>query len=188
MALDARSVVYRLRKLLKLYPTWYGNKLRILLLFLLIASNVPAQDRKVDPTWLHQYVPSLREHAASFTSATCHYTPIFGEGDAEDRILRSVSRFGELLLDAGGSCKSALYDREEEIYFVLEGSGILHYGEQTHHLRSNDFTYLAPGMKHSLDNNSERAMRVLLMGFKIPPSISIGTASPHPKIVNMDDL
>jgi mannose-6-phosphate isomerase-like protein (cupin superfamily) len=54
-------------------------------------------------------------------------------------------------------------------------------------MRPNDFTYLAPGVKHSIENNSEQALRVLVMGFKIPPSIAIG-APPELKIVNMDDM
>lgn len=150
----------------------------LLLLLLLIASNLPAQDRKVDPTWLHRFVPGLGEHPASFASETCHYKPIFGDGDPENRILRSVARFGEVTVDARGSCKSAVYDRKEEIYFVLEGDGVLHYEEQVHPLRSNDFTYLPPGVKHALENRSEKATRALLMAFKVPPSISIGAPSP----------
>jgi mannose-6-phosphate isomerase-like protein (cupin superfamily) len=158
------------------------------LLLLLIASNLPAQDRKVDATWLHRYVPSLPEHAASFASGTCHYKPIFGEGDTDNRILRSVNRFGQATVDAQGSCQSALYDREEEIYFVLDGNGALHYSEQVYPMRANDFAYLPPGVKHSIQNSSKKPLRVLVMRFKIPPSISISAPSPQPKIVNLDDL
>src|SRR5436309_4779217 len=75
--------------------THYGIKLRSLLLFLLIVPNLLAQDRKVDATWLHRYVPGLREHAGSLAFWTCHYKPIFGEGDTDNRILRTVTRFGE---------------------------------------------------------------------------------------------
>ena len=159
--------------------------MKILLLLLLVASDLMAQ---IDATWLHRYVPRLSEHPAAPESRSCHYKPIFGEGDAENRILRSVTQFGEVTVDARGSCQSALYDREEEIYFVLEGNGTLHYGEQVHEIRGNDFTYLPPGVKHSIENRSQKAMRVLRMTFRIPPSISIGTPSPQPMIVNLDDV
>jgi len=164
------------------------DNLPTLLLLLLIASNLPAQDQKVDPTWLHRHVPSLPEHAASFAAGTCHYKPIFGEGDADNRSLRSVNRFGQATVDAHGSCQSALYDREEEIYFVLEGNGALHYSEHVYPMRANDFTYLPPGVKHSIQNSSEKALRVLIMAFRIPPSISLHAAMPSPQIVNLDDL
>src|SRR5207245_11054901 len=110
--------------------THYGIKLRSLLLFLLIAPNLLAQDRKADATWLHRYVPGLREHAGSLAFGTCHYKPIFGEGDTENLILRTVTRFGEATIDAHGSCQGALSDREEEIYFVLQCTGALHTAEQ----------------------------------------------------------
>jgi mannose-6-phosphate isomerase-like protein (cupin superfamily) len=185
---QAHSVVYQLSRARRYERTRAGATLRILLLFLLIAPSLPAQDRKVDPTWLHRYVPSLSEAAGGLASPTCHYKPIFGEGDTENRVLRSVSRFGETTLDARGNCSTASYDREEEIYFVLEGKGILHYGDQTYAMRANDFTYLPPGVKHSIANSSDQAVRVLVMGFKIPPTKSLVAPSPQPKIVNLDDV
>jgi mannose-6-phosphate isomerase-like protein (cupin superfamily) len=81
-----------------------------------------------------------------------------------------------------------LYDREEEIYFILDGKGVLRYADETHAMRTNDFTYLAPGMKHSIQNTAEQALRVLVMGFKIPSAISISAPSLHPKVVNLDDV
>ena len=164
--------------------------MRTLLLSLLLACNLLAQDRKVDrkvdPTWLHRYVPQLGDASNDLTSETCHYKPIFGEGDTQNHILRSVTRFGEVALAAHGSCQSAVYDREEEIYFVEEGHGTLHYRDQTYALRTKDFTYLPPGVKHSIANDSEQPLRVIVMGFKIPSKISIGAPSPQPRIVNLD--
>lgn len=161
---------------------------RVLLLVLVSAFVSAAQDRQVDPSWLHRFVPRVREAHADLSSGTCHYKPIFGDGDRENRALRSVARFGEAVLDARGKCQSVSYDRQEELYFVLEGKGMLRYGDQSYPMRSNDFTYLAPGVKHSIENNSEQPLRVVLMGFKIPSSISIESPSAEPKIANMDEL
>ena len=147
-----------------------------------------AQDRKVDATWLHRYLPHLSEATNNFTSGTCHYKPIFGEGDSDNRILRSVARFGEVSLDARGSCQSTLYDREEEIYFVLEGNCVLQYGGQNYTLRANSFTYVPPGISHAMANTSEAKSRVLVMGFKVPQKVPISTPSPNPKIVDLDDV
>ena len=65
---------------------------------------------------------------------------------------------------------------------------MLRYGDQSYPMRSNDFTYLAPGVRHSIENNSEQSLRVVVMGFKVPSSISIESPSAEPKIVNMDEL
>ena len=160
----------------------------LLFLLLLVSVKLPAQDRTVDPTWLHRFVPRLVERKVVLSSATCHYKPIFGEGDPDNRTLRSVSRFGEVTVEAHGRCQSVLYDREEEIFFVLEGAGALQYGDQTLPLRANDFTYLAPGVKHGLANNSGQSLRVLVMGFKIPRSVALSAATQRPRIVNLDDV
>jgi mannose-6-phosphate isomerase-like protein (cupin superfamily) len=168
------------------------QRVGVLLLFaLLLAQGLLAQERPTDPTWLHRYVPELTETKAGLTSPTCHYRAMFGEGDKENRSLQTVTRFGEVTLDPHGSCQSVLYDREhdrqEEIYFVVEGAGTLLYEDQPQALRKHDFTYLPPGVKHSLSNNSEQPLCVLVMGFKIPSAISIGAPMPHPKVANLED-
>jgi mannose-6-phosphate isomerase-like protein (cupin superfamily) len=91
-------------------------------------------------------------------------------------------------LDAGGNCHSVSYDRQEEIYFVLEGKGVLLYGDQTHAIRTHDFAYLPPGVTHSISNSSEPGLRVVVMGFKIPPTISVRAPSPSPTIANLDQV
>ncbi len=162
--------------------------LLLLVLSLLLTSHLRAQDRKVDATWLHRYVPSLNETKTGPSSAACHYKPIFGAGDADNRILRSVSRFAEISVDAQSRCENVLSEREEEIDFVLDGTGTLQYGDETHPLRTKDFVYLAPGIKHSFANNSSHSLRVLVMSFKIPSHIALSASTPPPRIINLDDV
>jgi mannose-6-phosphate isomerase-like protein (cupin superfamily) len=157
------------------------------LLLLLMSASLSAQERTVDATWLHRYLPELSETKVELSSASCHYKPIFGTGDPDSRILRSVSRFGEVTVDAHGNCQEVLFDREEAIYFVLQGTGNLKFGDGMHPLRANDFTYLAPGVKHGFSNDSSQSMRVLRMSFKVPLSRPLSAPS-QPKIVNMDDV
>src|SRR5271156_1032158 len=158
----------------------------LLLLSLLLTQCLWAQEHPVDPTWLHRYLPELSQAKADLSTETCHYRAIFGEGDKDDRTLQTVTRFGEVTLDAHGNCKTVLYDRQEEIYMVLEGGGTLHYEDQLQPLRKHDFTYLPPGVKHSISSDSSQPLRVLVMGFKVPSSISIGAPLLHPKIANLD--
>lgn len=160
---------------------------KLLLFSLLLSQGLRAQERPIDPTWLHRYVPDLVEAKAELTSKTCHYRPMFGESDKDNRALQTVTRFGEVTLDGHGNCQTVAYDRQEEIYFVVEGRGLLHYEDQLQGLRKHDFTYLPPGVKHSISNNADQPLRVMVMGFKIPSSISIGAPMPHPKVANLED-
>jgi mannose-6-phosphate isomerase-like protein (cupin superfamily) len=161
---------------------------RLLPLVILLVPQLKAEERKVDPTWLHRYLPQLHYAQVDLTSRACHYKPVFGEADRDGRSMRSVVRFGEAALDPRGSCQTVEYERQEELYFVLEGKGVLHYAEQSYPMRRNDFTYIAPGVRHSIENSSQEPFEVVVMTFKIPSSISIGAPPREPKIVNMDDL
>jgi mannose-6-phosphate isomerase-like protein (cupin superfamily) len=162
--------------------------LKTLILLLVIVVDLGAQERTIDPTWLHRYVPSLSEVHSDLSSANCHYKAIFGTGDEKSPKLRSVSRFAEVTVDAGGSCQQVQYDREEEIDFVLEGSGALQYDDQAYPVHANDFTYLAPGVRHGLSNRSGQALRVLVMGFTVPRRLALSAPSPHPAIVNLENV
>jgi hypothetical protein len=86
--------------------------LKTLLLLLLLPCELFAQERQVDPTWLHRYAPRLNETHVDLTAAGCHYKAMFGEGDNENRIMQSVAPFGEATLDPRGSCQTVSYDRQ----------------------------------------------------------------------------
>ncbi len=166
--------------------TIVGNRFFVLPFVLLVSAMCSAQERKVDPTWLHRSLSALNSASADLSSDKCHYKPIFDS--SADRVLRSVSRFAEVSLDAGGSCQSVLRDHEEEIDFVAEGTGLLRYGDEQYPLHGNDFAYLPPGVKHSIANTSSQRLRVFVMDFKIPKRTSISRAPQHARVVNLSDL
>ena len=74
-----------------------GPLKQLLLFFFLLTVGLRAQDHPVDPTWLHRYVSELVEAKSDLASETCHYRPIFGEGDKDNRSLQTVARFGEVI-------------------------------------------------------------------------------------------
>ena len=101
-----------------------------------------------------------------------------GESDSAARIARSVARFAEVKVDPQGSCRPVSYEREEQIYFILEGSGILHYGEEEVPVRKNDFMYLPPGITHTISGSANQPCRMLVMGFRIPARDKARAAAP----------
>ena len=158
--------------------------------FFAVALVVPileGQEHKTDPTWLRRFLP-LSGEASKASSDPCHYQPLFGKGDADTPILRSLSRFGALRLAPHSTCPDAVDSREESLLFVLKGKGSLAYASEEKALRSGDFTYLAPGMKRSFRNDSDQDLSIVLMDFKIPTQVSLPQNPPHPKIVNLDDI
>jgi mannose-6-phosphate isomerase-like protein (cupin superfamily) len=160
---------------------------RLIVMFLAIATGLLAQERKVDPTWLYRDVSVLHDRETDLTSKSCHYTPIFGEGDVDSKLPKSVTRFGELIVDAHGACQAVEYAHQEEIYFVRDGSGLLSYGDESHPLAANDFTYAPPTVRHAISNPSGQPLRLVVATVKIPNDTPL--AQP-PKLVvaNLDEL
>jgi|SRR5215469_7640296 len=159
----------------------------LILLILMIEPNLLAQERKVEPTWLYRNVASLSEHHNDLTSRSCHYAPVFGEGDVESRLPHSVARFGELTVNAHGACQPVEYPRQEELYFVLYGSGVLQYGDESHPLVQNDFTYVPPTVRHSVSNPFDQRLQLVITTVRIPPDTSISQPAKL-EVANLGEL
>src|SRR5579872_5107338 len=100
------------------------------LLMMATASYAAEADRKIDPTFVHRSMGAAREAAADITTASCHYKPLFGAGDAEVLPGSGVARFGEVVIDPKGSCKPVSQVDEDQILVVLNGSGRADYGSE----------------------------------------------------------
>jgi mannose-6-phosphate isomerase-like protein (cupin superfamily) len=151
---------------------------------LLAALPLMAAERTVDPTFLHRYLPEVREQKSDLTTATCHYKPLFGAGDSQDHVPRSVARFGEITVDPGGRCEAVAYPLEEQAIVILDGAGTMDAAGQNLALRKHDFLYLPQGMRHLVASDS--GARILVMGFKIPAGFR-AFALPKPMLANIDD-
>ncbi|MEZ5364117.1 MAG: cupin domain-containing protein [Bryobacterales bacterium] len=147
-------------------------KLPILLFTLALAA--PAAERAVDPTFLYRNLADVAFQPSDLTTATCRYRPLFGEGDTETSIVRGVARFGEAVVSPDGQCKSIAYENEEQIFYVLEGEGELHYRGVVTSVRKGDFAYFAPTTEHSASNSSSAPLRLIVMGFKTPKDLTFG--------------
>lgn len=159
----------------------------VLVLLLVSACSLTAEERRVDPTFLHRFVPALGEKPSDMTTTTCHYRPIFGEGDPDAASLRGISRYGEVTVDPGGATAQVSYTSEEQVYVILEGTGNVLYGGESVPVKMKDFMYLPPGVRHGLTNPSSQPMRAIVMGFRIPP----GPASAPPSQMlkaNIDEV
>ena len=147
----------------------------------------PVADHQVDPTFLRRWAPEIQEKPADVSSNTCHYKPIFGMGDSQTGIVKGVARFGDMLVDPGGASAIVNYPGEEQVYVFLEGSGTLLYADQKVQLRQNDFVYLPPGIKHGVSAPSDKACRIVVMGFKISANITL-PISKKPLVANIDEV
>jgi mannose-6-phosphate isomerase-like protein (cupin superfamily) len=160
---------------------------RLLAVFLVIVVGLMPQERKVEPTWLYRDVAKLTAERVDLSTDSCRYTPIFGEGDVQSSAPKSITRFGELSVAPHGNCQTVEYPRAEELYFVRSGSGTLHYGEESHPLAQDDFTYLPPTVRHGVSNPSDQPLEIVVTTVKIPSDTPI-SQSPKVIVANLSEL
>ena len=149
-----------------------------------VASMVAAA---AEPAFLRRSVGQIQEQSIDPSSTTAHYRPIFGVGDPNVGDVKGIVRFGELSVEPAGSSKMASYEDTEGIFFILAGSGVLRYGQENVPIKQNDFVYLPVGVEHGISNQSERPLRLLVMGFKIPAGVEVPTM-PQRMMANADDV
>ncbi len=70
-----------------------------------------------DPTFLRRYVPDVQPKAVDLTTPTAQYKPLFGVGDPDQRQLKGVARYGELIVAPAGASELVSYPAEEQIYY-----------------------------------------------------------------------
>lgn len=125
-----------------------------------------AQERRIDPTWLHRNTATAPEKPSDITTSTCHYKPLFGEGDADTSIVVGVARYGEAIVDPHGECATVHYPGEDQVYVVLSGAGSAQYGNQEVPLKTEDYLYIPSTVPHALQNRTAKPLVAVIMGFR----------------------
>ncbi len=59
---------------------------------------------------------------------------------------------------------------EEEIYYVISGSGKIRVGDDTHHVEPGDMVYVEPALEHDFFDITEDLVVLIIFGPSITPS------------------
>jgi mannose-6-phosphate isomerase-like protein (cupin superfamily) len=157
------------------------------LLILLAVSMAAAMLNAQEQVFLKRSLDIVAIGPGDHSSETARYRPLFGEGDAGSRMVKGVKRFGQLTVEPGGKSQIVAYPREEQIYFILEGTGLLHYGEEEVPVSRNDFMYLPAGIPHGVSNPRESPLKVIVMGYEIQPDREIAPTG-KPQLASADEV
>jgi mannose-6-phosphate isomerase-like protein (cupin superfamily) len=153
----------------------------------LCAPLLGANERKIDPTFLYRDTSKAGEKRADITTATCHYKPLFGQGDGDTSVVVGVARYGEVIIDPHGACAPVQYPDEDQVYVVLEGSGSVKYENETVSLKTEDYLYIPSTIPHTPGNLSGKPLTMLIIGFRTrgfePSQLPL-----HPLKANIEDV
>ena len=142
-----------------------------------------------DPTFLRRRLPETQPQPDDLTENAngASYRPAFGAGDAQANQLKGIARYGELTVAGGGATAVVRYPAEEQIYYVLEGNGVLVYEGRKVPVKKDDFMYLPVNVRHGMSNASGQPVRVMVMGFKIPRGAVVAPTAGL-MLANADDV
>ena len=149
-------------------------------IYFVLTANSEAQ-------YLKRSLDSAPEVKNELTSGTTHYRSLFGQGDENSGIIRGISRYGSLVIDPGGNSNQVRYENEEQVIFIIAGTGILRYGKVEIPVTKNDFMHIPGGLKFSISNPREQPLSLIMMGFKIKPEKCL-SLSPGLRIANTDEV
>lgn len=146
-----------------------------------------AEQRKIDPTFLYRNTSTVTAKKSDITTATCHYKPLFGQGDPDTAVVVGVARYGEAVVDPNGTCATVQYPDEDQVYVVLAGNGSVKYGNEIVALKKEDYLYLPSTIPHTLMNKSSRPLTVVIMGFHTR-GFEMAKIPEHPLKANIEDV
>jgi len=94
--------------------------------------------------------------------------------EAEDVDHREVLDAGPLTVEVGryppGTAAPQNPHNEEELYYVVSGSGKLRVGDETHSLEAGDVVYVEPGLEHDFFDIEEEIVTMIIFGPSVAPS------------------
>lgn len=81
--------------------------------------------------------------------------------------MRAFESFSRVLIRPGTTNQMHVHDDQEQVYFVLQGSGIVQVGDETTEVKAGDSIFLPASVPHGFVNNSEKLVILLMIGAKV---------------------
>jgi mannose-6-phosphate isomerase-like protein (cupin superfamily) len=130
--------------------------------------------------YLKRSANSISEVPTEISTTSTHFKPMFGLGDKDSEFVKGIKRYGYLTIDSCGKSNIVSYANEEQILFVLNGTGILHYNNINMPIAENDFMYIPVDTNFGISNPRDKPLTIVVMGFIIFPDTKI---EPTPKLM-----
>lgn len=81
--------------------------------------------------------------------------------------MKTFESFSRVLIKPGTTNEMHLHPTQEQVYFVLQGGGIITVGDEIAMVKSGDAIFLPANISHGFVNNTEKLTVILMIGAKI---------------------
>ena len=87
---------------------------------------------------------------------------IYGYLGMED-VLKRLGGFWQTTVPPGKRLDPHQHEKHEQIYYLIEGSGLLRVGEEIRRVRKGDAIYIPPNTIHGFENDSEKPCTIIMV-------------------------
>src|SRR5512140_3484661 len=92
--------------------------------------------------YLQRSLQSANEFRMGLSAPSAHYFAMFGKGDDSSSVIKGLIRYGNLIVDPDGKSETAEFQDEEQVAYVVEGTGMITCYNVTLPVSMNDFIYI----------------------------------------------
>ena len=101
--------------------------------------------------------------AKTIHNGTVQQWELLGDND----FLSDINVLHANIVNPGVNMEPHHHESEEQIYFIMGGTGIVKVGNEEREINEGDTIYLPPKLPHSLKNTGTYPLRFLAFGAKI---------------------
>jgi mannose-6-phosphate isomerase-like protein (cupin superfamily) len=80
-----------------------------------------------------------------------------------DDVLKVLGGFWQTTVGGGRKLDPHSHEDHEQVYYVLEGGGLLTVGAETKRVRKGDAVYIPPGTSHSFHNDTDESCTIIMV-------------------------
>ncbi len=81
--------------------------------------------------------------------------------------MRSFKNFSRVLIKPGTTNEMHVHNDQEQVYFVLQGGGIIQVGEEKERVKAGDAVFLPARIPHGFLNDTDKLTILLMIGVKV---------------------
>ncbi len=133
-------------------------------------------DPEKDPD-IDNYIGSWKESMPRHTHGSLIERDILTKGDPVNpsrrgAVLMSANRFTHAMLHAGGRTEPVALSGEQEIFYILGGTGEITDGQSTEQLHPGVAVLMPPGLEFTMRNTGDGPLTMYLLSEPVPPGFT----------------
>ena len=80
--------------------------------------------------------------------------------------MKAFTSFSRVLIKPGTTNQMHVHEDQEQVYFVIQGGGIIQVGDEKQQVSAGDAVFLPANIPHGFVNNTEKLTILLMIGAK----------------------